>query len=100
MGYAADGFIHPGLLHSREDIARMKEAVAKKRGPIYEGFKVLEQSANAKADYKMRGPVEEWGRAPNINTGIAQSDAKAAYQNSLMWAITGKQAMPTRRSKL
>ena len=58
MGYAADGFIHPGLLHSREDIARMKEAVAKKRGPIYEGFKVLEQSANAKAGYKMRGPVE------------------------------------------
>ena len=92
MGYAADGFIHPGLLHSREDIARMKEAVAKKRGPIYEGFKVLEQSPNAKADYKMRGPVEEWGRAPNINTGIAQSDAKAAYQNSLIWATTGKQA--------
>ena len=79
MGYAADGFIHPGLLHSRKDIVRMKEAVAKKRGPIYEGFKVLEQSPNAKADYKMRGPVEEWGRAPNINTGIAQSDAKAAY---------------------
>ena len=92
MGYAADGFIHPGLLHSRKDIARMKEAVAKKRGPIYEGFKVLEQSPNAKADYKMRGPVEEWGRAPNINTGIAQGDAKAAYQNSLIWAITGKQA--------
>ena len=41
MGYASDGCIHPGLLHSREDIARMKEAVAKKHGPIYEGFKVL-----------------------------------------------------------
>ena len=53
---------------------------------------MLEQRATAKASYKMRGPGEEWGRAPNINTGIAQSDAKAAYQNSLMWAITGKQA--------
>ena len=92
MGYASDGFKHPGLLHGKEDIARMKKAVAKKQGPIYVGFKVLEQSANARADYKMKGPVEEWGRAPNINTGIAKSDAKAAYQNSLMWAITAKQA--------
>ena len=91
-GGADDGFIHPGLLHSKEDFARMKVAVKEKQGPIYNGFKILEQSAHAKADYKMRGPVEEWGRAPNINTGIAQSDAKAAYQNALMWAITGKKA--------
>ncbi|MGY9004399.1 MAG: hypothetical protein ACKVIF_14580, partial [Rhodospirillales bacterium] len=78
----------------------MKEAVAKKKGTIFEGFKVLEQSDNAKADYIMRGPVEEWGRAPNINTGIAQSDAKAAYQNSLMWVITGKQAHADKSIKI
>ena len=45
----------------------------------------------ASADYRMRGPFEEFGRAPNVNTGQAASDATAAYQNALMWAITGKQ---------
>ena len=88
---AAEGFFHPGLLHSREDIARMQLAVSKKEGPIYAGFEMLAKSPFAKSDYRMRGPVEEWGRAPNINTGQAQDDAKGAYQNALMWAITRKQ---------
>ncbi len=70
----------------------MKAAVAKRQGPIFEGFKKLEESAEARSDYRRKGPFEEWGRAPNIRTGEAQSDAKAAYENALMWAITGKQA--------
>ena len=37
----------------------------------------------------MQGPFEEWGRAPNIRAGEARNDAKAAYENALMWAITG-----------
>ncbi len=87
----ASGFVHPGLLHSREDINRIKIAIRQKEGPIYEGFKLLLESPFSKMDYRMLGPVEEWGRAPNINTGQAQNDAKAAYQNALMWAITEKQ---------
>ena len=87
---ADSGFNHPGLLHSHEDIARIKIAIEKKDGPIYEGFQVLLDSPYAKMDYHMLGPVKEWGRAPNINTGQAQNDAKAAYQNALMWAITRK----------
>jgi hypothetical protein len=70
----------------------MKVAVARKEMPIYEGFKVLTKSAHSRADYKLRGPFPEWGRAPNIRTGEAQSDAKAAYENALMWAITGDHA--------
>ena len=33
----------------------MKEAVAKKRGPIYEGFKVLKQSPNANSGLQNAG---------------------------------------------
>ncbi|OUU76843.1 MAG: hypothetical protein CBC27_01035, partial [Opitutia bacterium TMED67] len=88
---AASRFVHPGLLHSQDDINRIKKAVTEKEGPIYEGFKILLESPFSKMEYRMQGPVEEWGRAPNINTGQAQNDAKAAYQNALMWAITGKQ---------
>ena len=89
-GLAKEGFVHPGLLHSREDIARMKAGVAKGEGPIYDGFEMLAKSPYSKANYRMRGPVEEWGRAPNINTSQAQEDALGAYQNALMWAITGE----------
>lgn len=88
---AADGFIHPGLLHTKEDLARIKEGVASETGVIHEGYQVLTESPYAKSDYRMQGPVIEWGRAPNINTGQAQEDAKAVYQNALMWVITGKQ---------
>ena len=88
--FGKDSFIHPGLLHNETDIQRMKEAVNNEKGTIYEGFKVLLESDFSKADYKMRGPFPEWGRAPNIRTGEAQSDARAAYENALMWAVTGK----------
>ena len=88
---AADGFIHPGLLHTKEDLARIKEGVASETGVIHQGYQVLTESPYAKSDYRMQGPVKEWGRAPNINTGQAQEDAKAVYQNALMWVITGKQ---------
>jgi lysophospholipase L1-like esterase len=87
---AQEEFIHPGLLHSRSDIQRMKVAVLTEKGPIFEGFKLLEKSAYAQADYRMRGPFPEWGRAPNIRTGETESDGLAVYQNALMWTITGR----------
>ena len=90
MSQAADSFIHPGLLQSRSDIERMRAAVASRKGPIFEGFKVLEKSPYASLDYKMRGPFPEWGRAPNIRMGEAVSDAIAVYQHALMWAVTGR----------
>ena len=42
---AQEEFIHPGLLHSRSDVERMKVAVLTEKGPIFEGFKVLEKSS-------------------------------------------------------
>ncbi|HAT19978.1 MAG TPA: Ig family protein, partial [Verrucomicrobiales bacterium] len=93
LGSLAQGrFIHPGLLHSRWDLERIRTAVAAKKGPIFDGFKILEDSPYARADYRMRGPFPEWGRAPNIRKGETESDALAVYQNALMWAITGKKA--------
>ncbi len=87
---ADDGFVHPGLLHTRSDLERMKIAVENKQEPIYSAFLELQKSRFAQADYHRRGPCREFGRLPNICTGQAQDDGNAAYQNSLMWAITGK----------
>ena len=80
LGSLAQGrFIHPGLLHARSDLERIRTAVAAKKGPIYGGFKILEESPYARADYRMRGPFPEWGRAPNIRKGETESDALAVY---------------------
>ena len=84
-----NGFNHPGLFHSQNDLDRMREAVKAKEEPIFSGFKILQESLHSKSNYKMQGPFPEWGRAPNIRAGEARNDAKAAYENALMWSITG-----------
>lgn len=90
-GNLAEGrFVHPGLLHTRADLVRMQKEISSGKGPVFEGFKVLKSSPYAAADYSAKGPFPEWGRAPNIRKGEAESDALAAYQNALMWAVTGK----------
>ncbi|MEM7383941.1 MAG: GDSL-type esterase/lipase family protein [Verrucomicrobiota bacterium] len=88
---SGEGFNHPGLLHSEEDLRRMRHGVSEGSGPIHEGFQQLSESPYTRSDYRMRGPRAEFGRAPNIATGETQSDAQAAYQNALMWAVTGRQ---------
>ena len=90
-GHLVEGrFVHPGLLHTQADLVRMREEVASGKGPVFEGFKLLEGSPYATSGYAAKGPFPAWGRAPNIRKGEAESDALAAYQNALMWAITGK----------
>lgn len=85
----APGFAHPGLLHSNADLQRMKIAVAGKRSPIYEGYTVFEKSPFSHADYQMKGPLASVGRNPTVGQADYDSDANAAYQNAIMWAITG-----------
>ncbi|MBO9729788.1 MAG: alginate lyase family protein [Chitinophaga sp.] len=82
-------FVHPGLLHSREDLRRMGAAVAQQRSPIYEGFLVFKESPFSHCDYQLKGPLREVGRNPSIGHSDYDSDANAAYQNAVMWAITG-----------
>lgn len=92
--------IHPGLLHSREDLARMRAAVAAKQKPIIDGFEVLAKHPGSSANYQLRGPFEEAGRGrldePGgrhaLHAGEFGSDAQAAYHNALMWALTGEKA--------
>ncbi|SJZ75847.1 Alginate lyase [Chitinophaga eiseniae] len=82
-------FVHPGLLHSREDLQRMGAAVARKRSPIYEGYLVFEKSFFSHYNYPTKGPLAVVGRNPTVGQADYDSDANAAYQNALMWAVTG-----------
>lgn len=88
--FAQGMFCHPGLLHSREDLDRMKKMVSEGKEPYKSGFERFKADPASRLDYRMRGPAEEIGRNPNINSAYFDSDANAAYQLALMWAVTGE----------
>jgi hypothetical protein len=88
---AEAAFAHPGLLHSAADLERMRTAVAAQEHPIHQGFTAMAAHARSSFGYRVRntGQITSWGRGPTDHTTEAAEDAGAAYQNALMWAITG-----------
>lgn len=85
----AQTFIHPGLLHSKEDLERMKVALIQKQMPIYSGYLKFIQDPASQSVYKMRGPLAMVGRNPTVGQKEYDSDANAAHQNAIMWCLTG-----------
>jgi hypothetical protein len=87
-------FTHPGLLHSADDLTRMKAAVAAKESPIYDGYLALAAHARSKSTYTVQntGQITSWGRGPTNFQNQAVADSAAAYQTALMWCITGDRA--------
>jgi regulation of enolase protein 1 (concanavalin A-like superfamily) len=91
-GAAPFGFAHPGLLHTADDLARMRDAVAAQAAPQYAGFQALAAHARSQATYAVAntGQITSWGRGPSNFMSQAVSDSAAAYQNALMWCVTGE----------
>ena len=88
----AQGFVHPGLLHSQEDIERMKRAIADREEPTFGGYEVFRQNEASRAGYVAKGPLATVGRNPTVGAGDYDADANAAHQNALMWCLTGERA--------
>jgi len=82
-------FIHPGILHTAEDLERMKQGVRKNLSPIAEGFEKLRSDPYSQLDYVAHTFGQEIGRNPSVDFPAFDDDANAAYQCSLMAAITG-----------
>lgn len=89
---STQGFIHPGVLHTKEDLLRMRKQVAAGNQPWASGFEALRDHSQSASDYQVRGGFEETGRKPSVRSSEHESDANAAYQNAMMWAITGEKA--------
>lgn len=85
-------FSHPGLLHGRGDLERMKAAVKAGQEPIASGYEKFRSSPASQSSYRMKGPFVEVARSPNIRFSEYDSDANAAYQCAIMWCITGDPA--------
>ncbi|WP_460341321.1 alginate lyase family protein [Actinoallomurus acanthiterrae] len=87
-------FAHPGILHRQDDLDRMKAAVAARRDPVYSGYLALAAHPRSSAGYTVQntGQITSWGRGPANHMSEAVADSAAAYQNALMWCVTGERA--------
>jgi hypothetical protein len=80
---AARSFVHPGGLHTKADLERMKTKVAAGEHPWIDGWNALIRDGKAQSTYNP---------APHPHMGSrqrAQDDATAAYLNALRWYISG-----------
>ncbi|MFB0498959.1 hypothetical protein ABID99_005196 [Mucilaginibacter sp. OAE612] len=88
--------VHPGMLHSAADFARMTAKVNAGAQPWLDGWNKLVANGHSSATYVPR-PVDTIvrGRAASgkgENYILACQDAAAAYQNALRWKIKGDTA--------
>lgn len=90
-------FVHPGIMHTNNDIERLREIVTNREQPGYGCYEIFASDARSKADYTLQGPYKEIyrgndnGTRPSIQ-GKYESDFNAAYQNSVMYAVTQDEA--------
>ncbi|HEX8018735.1 MAG TPA: alginate lyase family protein [Mucilaginibacter sp.] len=88
-GAHSQQFVHPGLLSDNKDIARIKAGLTDGQPDIKAGFEQLSHHPQSQFTYRLQGPLTMIGRNPTVGQGAYDSDANAAFQNALMWTITG-----------
>ena len=94
-GLSAREFVHPGLLHSKEDLAFVKEKVSSGAEPWKTAWTKMQADKQSALTWIPR-PVEKVVRGPINNPDIGSSalslDSGAAYCHALEWVITGEKA--------
>ncbi|MEU1574966.1 alginate lyase family protein [Streptomyces collinus] len=94
---ALTSFIHPGVLHKLSGIQRMKTRIAAGTEPWLSGWNVFRTNAYSQPTYAMRGPLTTIDRGTTeIGNWEFWNDCNAAYQNALMWNLTGTTAHATK----
>ncbi|MDD4992210.1 MAG: alginate lyase family protein [Paludibacter sp.] len=82
-------FIHPGLLHSVEDLDRMRTNVTQKNEPWVTAWSEFLKSKWLEESYQA-SPLEIVGRGVgSTGQNNIQNDCAAAYYNALAWYISG-----------
>ena len=80
-------FVHPGGVHNRADLDRIKEKVLAKESPWIEGWNLMIEDSKAQYTYKA-APAESVS-GPSGRRQRAARDGVAAYYNFLRWYVTG-----------
>lgn len=82
-------FNHPGLLHTRADIERVRQQIADKTEPVWTAYQALQADSRSQADYKMAAPydtIARDGRYSHTKRG-SEADCMAAYLNALRYVL-------------
>lgn len=89
---------HPGVLHSRADLDRMRSKVAAGAEPWLSGYNVFKADPFSSSSYVMAGGRATVTRDPAGDPGNTElwRDCNAAYQNAVMWYITRDTAHATK----
>lgn len=90
----AQGFIHPGILHNKESLERIRTAVDERKEPWNSGYELFNMDPRASYNYKMNGPYDFVSRTgtnpgePNLHKKQFEDDCLASYYNAVQWVIT------------
>ena len=95
LGGWAQGFIHPGILHTQADFDRVKEKLATGQEPWVSAYEKLTSSSHVDLNWKpapttkiIRDGGTVWEPDPT-NYWNAYRDVATAYQCALVWKISG-----------
>lgn len=98
LSIKAQGFIHPGALHTQEDFDRTKAKIEANEEPWTSAFNKLMTSRHVNLDWRpnptekiIRGGSCVWEPEPD-NYSAAYRDVATAYQCALVWKLTGNTA--------
>lgn len=88
----SSGFVHPGLLHSQEDLNRIRDNVKRGEEPWAGAWQAFRGNRWISKTYTPR-PLEIVGRGVGA-TGQdnISNDCTAAYYNALAWYVTGDES--------
>ncbi len=96
---ATKPFVHPGLLHSRAELAFIKQKLAAGEEPWKSAWQQLQAAKTASLAYTPK-PLAKVVRGafnnPNIGSSDLSRDSDAAYTHAVQWGLTGKQAHATK----
>lgn len=89
---ATTPFAHPGLLHTQADFDRMKLMINAGTQPYLDGYNQLANSSLSSSSWTPRatGTIIRGGTGDNV--ALLYNDVARAYQNALLWKITGNTA--------
>lgn len=85
-------FIHPGIWHTHEDLERIRTNVLSGDEPWASAHANFSSDTYSQSTYVIQGPKSVISRGSISNYTTFAHDARAAWQNALMWYITKNQS--------
>ncbi|MDR3309201.1 MAG: alginate lyase family protein [Tannerella sp.] len=94
VALSAQKFVHPGVIHTKTDIERMRRLVRDKTEPAYGSFLLLKEHKSSQSDYQIEGAFRVISRDGEFRhtKSRMEADFSAAYRNALMWILTNDEA--------